>query len=51
MDFNLSDMQQMLADSAGKFVADTYTLDHLRARRGMADGFDAGVWAQFAELG
>lgn len=51
MDFNLSDMQRMLLDSAERLVGDRYSLEHRRALRDRHDGFDAGAWASFAELG
>jgi alkylation response protein AidB-like acyl-CoA dehydrogenase len=51
MDFNYSDMQQMLLDSAGKLIADTYTLEDIRHQRSFANGLNEKNWAQFAELG
>lgn len=51
MDFNLSEMQRMLLDSAERLVSDRYSLEHRRALRDHHDGFDAGAWASFAELG
>ncbi|WP_295563440.1 acyl-CoA dehydrogenase family protein [uncultured Sphingomonas sp.] len=51
MDFNLSDMQRMLLDSAERLVGNRYTLEHRRALRDQHDGFDADAWASFAELG
>lgn len=51
MDFNLSDMQRMLLDSAEGLIGDRYTLEHRRHLRDTADGFDAQAWASFAELG
>ncbi|WP_323809602.1 acyl-CoA dehydrogenase family protein [Sphingobium baderi] len=51
MDFNYSDMQQMLLDSAGKLIADTYTLEDIRHQRTIANGLNEKNWAQFAELG
>ncbi|CAN5208096.1 acyl-CoA dehydrogenase [soil metagenome] len=51
MDFNYSEMQQMLLDSAGKLIADTYTLDDIRHQRTFANGLNDKNWAQFAELG
>lgn len=50
MDFNRSDLQRMLLDSAERFVADRFTLEHRRALREGA-GFDAEAWEAFAELG
>ncbi|MCX7865146.1 MAG: acyl-CoA/acyl-ACP dehydrogenase [Novosphingobium sp.] len=51
MDFNLSDLQRMLRDSAERFIAKHYTLEHRRSLRLRADGLDAQAWASFAELG
>ena len=51
MDFNLSDLQRMLLDSADRFLADHYTLEHRRSLRAVPDGLDAEAWATFAELG
>lgn len=51
MNFNYSEMQQMLLDSAGKLIADTYTLEDIRHQRTFANGLNERNWAQFAELG
>lgn len=51
MDFNYSEMQQMLVDSAAKLIADNYTLEHVREQKHIPDGFNPKNWAQFAELG
>ena len=51
MDFNLSDLQRMLLDSAARFIGDHSTLEHRRSLRQGADGLDARAWATFAELG
>lgn len=51
MDFNYSEMQQMLVDSASKLIADTYTLDDLRAQKHRANGLNQENWAQFAKMG
>jgi alkylation response protein AidB-like acyl-CoA dehydrogenase len=51
MDFNLSDLQRMLLDSAERYIADHYTLEHRRSLRQLPDGLDAEAWATFAELG
>lgn len=51
MDFDLSEMQRMLADSATKLIADTYTLHDLRGQRSIPDGLNRKNWSQFAELG
>jgi alkylation response protein AidB-like acyl-CoA dehydrogenase len=51
MDFNHSDMQRMLLDSAERYLGDRFTLEHRRAARNDARGLDAEAWAAFAELG
>lgn len=51
MDFNLSDLQRMLLDSAERFIGDHYSLEHRRSLRQLADGLDAEAWTSFAELG
>ncbi|MCP3731248.1 acyl-CoA/acyl-ACP dehydrogenase [Sphingomonas sp. MG17] len=51
MDFNYSDMQRMLLDSAERYLGDRFTLEHRRAARSEASGVDAEAWAAFAELG
>lgn len=51
MDFNLSDLQRMLLDSAERFIGDHYTLEHRRGLRQVDDGLDVQAWATFAELG
>ena len=51
MDFNLSDLQRMLLDSAERFIGDHYSLEHRRALRDTADGIDHSAWQTFAELG
>ncbi len=51
MDFNPSDLQRMLQDSAERFVAERFTLEHRRDLRESSDGSDHEAWQQFAELG
>lgn len=51
MDFNLSDLQRMMLDSAQRFIGDHYTLEHRRSLRATPDGLDAAAWQTFAELG
>ena len=51
MDFTLNEEQQLLKDSAEKFVQQDYDFDK---RHGILDsptGFDQAVWEQMAELG
>jgi alkylation response protein AidB-like acyl-CoA dehydrogenase len=51
MDFNLSDLQRMLLDSADRYLGDRFTLEHRRQLRSTPDGLDAEAWSTFAELG
>lgn len=51
MDFNRSDLQRMLLDSAERFVGEHYSLEHRRGLRETADGLDTEAWETFAELG
>ena len=51
MDFSLNDMQQMMQDSASRFIANEYDFE---TRRKLADselGFSERNWQTFAELG
>ena len=50
MDFNLTDEQQMLRDSAARFVREQYGFE---ARRQLAasSGWSAERWAQYADMG
>jgi alkylation response protein AidB-like acyl-CoA dehydrogenase len=51
MEFSKSDVQQMLLDSAERFLGETAGVEYWREQRNSADGFDRGRWATFAELG
>lgn len=51
MDFNFSDLQRMMLDSAQRLIGDHFTLEHRRALRDKHDGFDAEAWGSFAEMG
>jgi alkylation response protein AidB-like acyl-CoA dehydrogenase len=51
MDFELSEMQQMVVDSAQRFVAAETGLDHWRARRNLENGVDPALWIKVVELG
>lgn len=51
MDFNLSDMQRMLLDSAEGLIGDRYSLEHRRTVKQSPGGLDAEAWASFAEMG
>ncbi|MFV0646019.1 MAG: acyl-CoA dehydrogenase family protein [Sphingomonadaceae bacterium] len=51
MDFNRSDLQRMLLDSAERYIDERFTLEHRRDLRKTADGLDHEAWQVFAELG
>ena len=51
MDFNLTEEQQMLQDSVGRFVEQNYGIESLRQLRDGDDTLDRERWTQFAELG
>jgi alkylation response protein AidB-like acyl-CoA dehydrogenase len=51
MNFDYSEMQQMLLDSAERLMKARGEVEQWRERRHLADGLDAAGWAQFAELG
>lgn len=51
MDFNPSDLQRMLVESAQRFVESHYTLEHRRSLRATDDGLDAPGWQAIADLG
>ena len=51
MDIALSEEQQLLKDSAERFIERDYTFDTRRRIAATEDGFDRGVWRQFADLG
>ncbi len=51
MNFDYSETQRMLVDSAEKRVKARAGVEHWRARRDLADGLDAAAWSQFADLG
>lgn len=51
MDFELSEMQQMVVDSAQRLVTAETGLEQWRDRRALADGVDAPLWTKMAELG
>ena len=51
MDLSLSDEQQLLKDSAARFVQDKYSVELKRQLRDSELGFDPDNWRQFAELG
>ena len=51
MDFELSEMQQMLLDSAERLMKPRTSVELWRARHEEPTGLDAAAWGQFAELG
>jgi pimeloyl-CoA dehydrogenase small subunit len=51
MDFDLSEEQQLLKDSIGSFLADTYDFESRRKIAVQPGGYSRDVWAKFAELG
>ncbi|MDO6462030.1 acyl-CoA dehydrogenase family protein [Granulosicoccaceae sp. 1_MG-2023] len=51
MDFSLNDIQQMLQDSASRFVRNDYGFASRRAIVESAAGYSAAHWQTYAELG
>ena len=51
MDIALSEEQQLLKDSAERFIERDYTFDTRRKLVETEEGFDRAIWQQFAELG
>lgn len=51
MDFSYTDEQQMLQDSARRFLRDGYSFDHYRKIIAGASGMDAETWSQCGEMG
>ncbi len=51
MDFSLSEIQAMLADSVDKFINNEYDFDTRQAYAESDKGFSDDVWTTFAELG
>lgn len=51
MDFDYSEMQQMLVDSAARVIADHYGLEAVRHQRSLPNGLNAHNWQLFAKLG
>ena len=51
MDFNKSDIQTMLLDSAERLLAENSGIEYWREQHRNALGFDEARWKQFAELG
>jgi len=51
MNFEFSEMQQMLVDSAARLMKDAAGVEYWRDRRVHANGSDPALWGQIAELG
>ena len=51
MDFDLSDEQRMLQESARRFVTDRYDQPMRRRSVESVGGFSAGLWKEFAAMG
>ncbi len=51
MDFSLTEVQAMLADSVDKYVANEYDFETRQAYAGSETGFSADAWATMADLG
>ena len=51
MDFSLTEVQSMLADSVDKFIANEYDFDTRQKYAGSESGFSPDAWATMAELG
>ncbi|MGF6598426.1 alkylation response protein AidB-like acyl-CoA dehydrogenase [Paraburkholderia sp. GAS448] len=51
MNFDLSDEQQMLQDSAQRFVQKNYTFEHRRKLAARGNGFSRDMWRTFGEMG
>lgn len=51
MNFSLSEIQEMLADSIEKFIANDYDFESRQKYSASATGYSPDVWQTFAELG
>jgi len=51
MDLSLNDVQEMLADSIDKFIANEYPFDTRQKYAASEAGYSAEVWSMFAGLG
>ena len=51
MDFDLSDEQRMLQDSATRLLAGQCTFDQRHAHLAEAHGYSRALWSQFADMG
>lgn len=51
MDFAITSEQQLLADSARRYITEQYGFDKRKQILASADGYSKAVWRDFAELG
>jgi alkylation response protein AidB-like acyl-CoA dehydrogenase len=51
MDFSLNEVQEMLADSIDKFIANEYAFEIRQTYAASKAGYSADVWGKMAELG
>ncbi|WP_273167788.1 acyl-CoA dehydrogenase family protein [Marinobacter sp.] len=51
VNFSFTEEQQMLQDSAARFVGQDYSFDRRQQDVGRTTGFDPELWQQFADLG
>ena len=51
MDFDYTEEQQLLADSVRKYLASHYGFEARRKTIASGDGFSAGAWSTFVEMG
>ncbi len=51
MDFDYTEEQQLLADSVRKYLASHYDFEARKKTIASGDGFSAGAWNTFAEMG
>jgi len=51
MDFEFSSEQQLLADSARRYIAEQYSFERRKQILASAAGYSATVWKDFADLG
>ena len=51
MNFDLTEEQQLLADSIRRFIANDYGFEARRRILASADGYSAEVWTTMAEMG
>jgi len=51
MDFDYTEEQQLLADSVRKYLASHYDFEARKKTIASSDGFSAGAWSTFAEMG